>query len=108
MAKKHLLFHSAAREKVLRGATALADAVRVTLGPRSKSVLIGKRWGSFIVCNDEVKRGRVLARRDRRMRESAAGDRRWLEPRAPVATWVSRDGLRRCRGRRAGAASGPG
>jgi chaperonin GroEL (HSP60 family) len=34
-----------AREKVLRGATALADAVRVTLGPKSKCVLIEKEWG---------------------------------------------------------------
>jgi chaperonin GroEL len=54
MAHKQLLFHSAAREKVLRGATALADAVRVTLGPKSKSVLIGRKWGSPIVCNDGV------------------------------------------------------
>jgi chaperonin GroEL len=49
-----MLFHSAAREKVLRGATALADAVRVTLGPKSKSVLIQKKWGTPIVCNDGV------------------------------------------------------
>ncbi len=54
MAHKQLLFHSAAREKILRGATALADAVRVTLGPKSKSVLIGKKWGAPIVCNDGV------------------------------------------------------
>jgi chaperonin GroEL len=49
-----LLFESSARDKVLRGATALADAVRVTLGPKSKSVLIGRRWGQPIVCNDGV------------------------------------------------------
>jgi chaperonin GroEL len=54
MSHKQLLFHSAAREKLLRGATALADAVRVTLGPKSKSVLIGKGWGGPIVCNDGV------------------------------------------------------
>ncbi len=54
MAHKHLLFHASAREKILRGATALADAVRVTLGPKSKSVLIGKKWGSPHVCNDGV------------------------------------------------------
>jgi chaperonin GroEL len=54
MAYKKLSFRSEAREKVLRGATALADAVRVTLGPKSKSVLIGKRWGRPIVCNDGV------------------------------------------------------
>jgi chaperonin GroEL len=54
MAHKQVLFRSAAREKILRGATQLADAVRVTLGPRSKSVLMEKKWGAPIVCNDGV------------------------------------------------------
>jgi len=54
MAHKKILFRSAAREKILRGATQLADAIRVTLGPRSKSVLIEKKWGVPIVCNDGV------------------------------------------------------
>jgi chaperonin GroEL len=54
MAHKQVLFRSAAREKILRGATQLADAVRVTLGPKSKSVLIQKKWGAPIVCNDGV------------------------------------------------------
>jgi chaperonin GroEL len=51
---KQVLFQSAAREKVLRGAPQLADAVRITLGPKSKSVLIQKKWGAPIVCNDGV------------------------------------------------------
>jgi chaperonin GroEL len=51
---KQVLFRSAAREKILHGAAQLADAVRVTLGPRSKSVLIQKKWGAPIVCNDGV------------------------------------------------------
>jgi chaperonin GroEL len=54
MSHKQVLFRSAAREKILRGASQLADAVRVTLGPRSKSVLIEKKWGAPIVCNDGV------------------------------------------------------
>ena len=54
MAFKHVMFRAAAREKVLRGATQLADAVRVTLGPKSKSVLIQKSWGAPLVCNDGV------------------------------------------------------
>jgi chaperonin GroEL len=54
MAHKQILFRSAAREKILRGATQLTDAVRVTLGPRSKSVLIERKWGAPIVCNDGV------------------------------------------------------
>ena len=54
MPHKHLLFQSEARDKILRGATKLTDAVRVTLGPKSKSILIGKKWGAPIVCNDGV------------------------------------------------------
>jgi chaperonin GroEL len=54
MAHKQVAFQSAAREKILRGATQLADAVRITLGPKSKSVLIQKSWGAPIVCNDGV------------------------------------------------------
>jgi chaperonin GroEL len=54
MPAKQLLFRSTAREKILHGATALADAVRGTLGPKSKCVLIEKKWAAPIVCNDGV------------------------------------------------------
>jgi chaperonin GroEL len=64
MSYKKLSFREEAREKVLRGATALADAVRVTLGPKSKSVLIRKKWGSPIVCNDGVTIAKELVLED--------------------------------------------
>lgn len=54
MSHKEILFHAEARQKVLRGTAALADAVRVTLGPRSKSVLMQKRFGAPVVCDDGV------------------------------------------------------
>jgi chaperonin GroEL len=54
MPHKQVLFRSIAREKLLHGAAQLADAVRVTLGPKSKSVLIQKTWGAPLVCNDGV------------------------------------------------------
>ena len=54
MAHKQVSFRSEAREAVLRGATALVDAVRITLGPKSKCVLIEKKWGTPLVCNDGV------------------------------------------------------
>lgn len=54
MAHSKILFGSSAREKVLRGATQLADAIRITLGPKSKSVLIQTKWGNPQVCNDGV------------------------------------------------------
>lgn len=54
MAKKRVLFQPEAHEKLLRGAGKLADAVRLTLGPKSKCVLIEKSWGTPLVCNDGV------------------------------------------------------
>lgn len=54
MPHKQVLFRTEARGKVLQGATQLADAVRLTLGPKSKSVLIEKKWGTPIICNDGV------------------------------------------------------
>src|SRR6516164_8754430 len=50
MTAKQVLFRSSAREKVLRGTAQLSDAVRITLGPKSKSVLIQKKWGAPIIC----------------------------------------------------------
>src|SRR5687767_5377999 len=61
---KHLLFRSEAREKVLRGATAIADAVRITLGPKSRCVLIEKKYGKPIVCNDGVTIAKALELKD--------------------------------------------
>jgi chaperonin GroEL len=64
MPYKQLFFRSEAREKIVRGAAALADAVRVTLGPKSKCVLIGKKWGQPIVCNDGVTIAKEIAIKD--------------------------------------------
>jgi chaperonin GroEL len=64
MAHKQVLFGSGAREKILRGVGALADAVRVTLGPKSKCVLIEKRFGVPIVCNDGVTIAKEMALED--------------------------------------------
>jgi len=61
---KHLLYRSEAREKVLRGATAITDAVRVTLGPKSRCVLIEKKWGKPVVCNDGVTIAKEFALKD--------------------------------------------
>ena len=49
-----ILLHDQARTKVLAGATALAEAVRGTLGPKAKCVLIGKKFGVPLVCDDGV------------------------------------------------------
>lgn len=54
MAAKILSFDISAREKLLKGVDALANAVKVTLGPRGRNVVIEKSWGSPIVTKDGV------------------------------------------------------
>jgi hypothetical protein len=64
MSAKQLLVRATAREKILRGATALADAVRITLGPRSKCVLVERKWGKPLVCNDGVTIAKEMSLKD--------------------------------------------
>lgn len=54
MAAKMLAFDISAREKLLKGVDALANAVKVTLGPRGRNVVIEKSWGSPVVTKDGV------------------------------------------------------
>lgn len=64
MSHKRVLFGTDARIKVLRGVEAMADAVRVTLGPRSKRVLIERKWGPPLVCDDGVSIAKELELKD--------------------------------------------
>ncbi len=54
MAAKQIRYDSDARERMLAGVNKLANAVRVTLGPRGRNVLIEKSWGSPTVTKDGV------------------------------------------------------
>ncbi|HET6908982.1 MAG TPA: chaperonin GroEL, partial [Mycobacteriales bacterium] len=51
---KILTFDSNARDALQRGVDALADAVKVTLGPRGRNVVIDKKWGAPTITNDGV------------------------------------------------------
>src|SRR5512136_1237471 len=54
MASKEILFDQRARESILRGVNALADAVKVTLGPKGRNVVIEKSFGSPTITKDGV------------------------------------------------------
>jgi chaperonin GroEL len=54
MAAKQLLFSEQARQKILEGVEILAKAVKVTLGPRGRNVVLDKKWGSPTVTKDGV------------------------------------------------------
>ncbi len=54
MAAKQLLFSEQARQEILHGVEILAKAVKVTLGPRGRTVVLDKKWGSPTVTKDGV------------------------------------------------------
>jgi chaperonin GroEL len=54
MAAKQIAFGESARQRLLRGVDALANAVGVTLGPRGRNVLIEKSWGAPLSTKDGV------------------------------------------------------
>jgi chaperonin GroEL len=51
---KQLLFDDTARKALERGVDALANAVKVTLGPKGRNVVIDKKWGAPTITNDGV------------------------------------------------------
>jgi chaperonin GroEL len=54
MSAKRIMFDQDAREAIRRGVKQLAKAVKVTLGPRGRAVLLEKKWGAPIVSVDGV------------------------------------------------------
>ena len=54
MAAKELIFDENARRALERGANILADAVKVTLGPKGRNVVLDKKFGSPTITNDGV------------------------------------------------------
>jgi chaperonin GroEL len=54
MAAKDIRFSTEAREKILRGVDILADAVRVTLGPKGRNVMLDKSFGPPRISKDGV------------------------------------------------------
>jgi len=51
---KEIRFSEDARRAMLRGVNALADAVKVTLGPKGRNVVLEKKFGSPLITNDGV------------------------------------------------------
>ncbi|SEM65867.1 chaperonin GroEL [Syntrophus gentianae] len=54
MAAKEIKYDMVAREKILKGVDTLANAVKVTLGPRGRNVVIEKSWGAPLITKDGV------------------------------------------------------
>jgi chaperonin GroEL len=65
MAAKQLLFHDAARDRIKRGVDALAEAVKVTLGPRGRTVILERDFGPPQIVNSGVLVAKSIELEDR-------------------------------------------
>jgi chaperonin GroEL len=62
---KELKFREEARNAMLQGVDVLANAVRVTLGPKGRNVVLGKRFGSPVITKDGVTVAKEIELRDK-------------------------------------------
>ena len=65
MSAKEIAFSTSARERMLRGVNVLADAVKVTLGPRGRNVVLDKSFGAPKVTKDGVSVAREIELKDK-------------------------------------------
>ena len=65
MAAKELKFSEQARHAMLQGVNTLANVVRVTLGPKGRNVIIGKKYGSPVITKDGVTVAREIDLKDK-------------------------------------------
>ena len=65
MAAKEIKFREEARQAMLRGVNTLANAVRVTLGPKGRNVVIGKAYGSPVITKDGVTVAKEIELKDK-------------------------------------------
>jgi len=65
MSAKQVLFNEAARNKIVEGVNVLADAVKVTLGPRGRNVILNRSFGPPLVANSGVVVAREIELKDK-------------------------------------------
>ena len=65
MAAKDVLFGNAARSKMLAGVNVLADAVKTTLGPKGRNVVLDKSFGAPTITKDGVSVAKEIELKDK-------------------------------------------
>jgi len=71
LAAKKVSFREDARKKLVQGINAVADAVRVTLGPKGRNVVLERNYGAPEIVNDGVTIAREISLRDPEMNVGA-------------------------------------
>ena len=95
MAAKEVRFSTDAREKMLRGVDILANAVKVTLGPKGRNVVIDKSFGAPRITKDGVTVAKEIELSDKFENMGAPDGARKLPPR-PTIWPVTARRRRRC------------
>src|SRR4029450_437901 len=65
MAAKDVKFHDSARNRIVAGVNVLADAVKVTLGPKGRNVVLERSWGAPTITKDGVSVAKEIELKDR-------------------------------------------
>ncbi|WP_374404237.1 chaperonin GroEL [Niveibacterium sp.] len=65
MAAKDVKFHENARARILKGVNTLADAVKVTLGPKGRNVVLARSFGAPVITKDGVSVAKEIELKDR-------------------------------------------
>jgi len=65
MSAKQVKFHDTARARIVKGVNVLADAVKVTLGPKGRNVLLDRSFGAPVITKDGVSVAKEIELKDR-------------------------------------------
>ena len=79
---KLIAFDEQARRSLEKGMNQLADAVRVTLGPKGRNVVLEKKWGAPTITNDGVSIAKEIELEDPFEKVVPSWSKRW--PRRPT------------------------
>ena len=69
---KQIIYGEEARKALQRGVDQLADTVKITLGPKGRNVVLGKKFGAPLITNDGVTIAREIERLRTWARSSSA------------------------------------
>src|SRR6187455_2105926 len=65
MASKDVKFHDSARAKIVAGVNVLADAVKITLGPKGRNVVLERSYGAPTITKDGVSVAKEIELKDK-------------------------------------------
>ena len=71
MSAKEVVFGDAGRSKLVEGVNILADAVKVTLGPKGRNVVLERSWGAPTITKDGVSVAKEIELKDKLMNMGA-------------------------------------